>query len=62
MKQMNYKVIQCPTCGAPMSYDTSKNAFYCPSCNNTVPYSGDDGVEETSFAMHHVPVDMIDGM
>ena len=51
-----YKVIQCGTCGSPLYYDAREDGFVCSSCGNTYPYKGDDGVEETSFSLMHIPL------
>ena len=51
-----YKVIQCPACASPLHYDTRVDGFVCTFCGNTYPYNGDDGVEENSFSIMHVPV------
>ena len=53
-----YQVMQCANCGAPVHYDARLDAFHCVSCGSTFPYAGDDGVEETTFTLRHVPVTM----
>lgn len=54
--RLKFKAMKCATCAAPVYYDTSKNGFFCLYCRNLMPYEGDDGVEETSFHLDHIPV------
>ena len=54
--RLKFKAMKCATCAAPVYYDTSKNGFFCLYCRNLMPYEGDDGVEETSFHLDHLPV------
>ena len=59
-----FKVMQCRSCASPLHYDASVDGFVCSTCGSTYPYEGDDGVEETSFQIMHVPLktsgDLID--
>lgn len=55
-ERIRFMVMQCPSCGAPLHYDASIDGFACRSCGGSVPYKGDDGVEETSFSLLHIPL------
>lgn len=59
---VRYRVMQCPSCGAPLHYDAALDGFACRSCGSSFPYAGDDGVEETSFSLLHVPIETRDGL
>lgn len=55
-KRLKFKAMKCTTCAAPVYYDAAQNGFSCLYCGNVMPYEGDDGVEETSFHLDHLPV------
>lgn len=54
--RLKYKAMKCAACSAPVYYNAAQNGFSCLYCGNVMPYAGDDGVEETSFHLDHLPV------
>ncbi len=54
--RLKFKAMKCIKCEAPVYYNAAQNGFSCLYRKNVMPYKGDDGVEETSFHLEHIPV------
>ncbi len=58
---LTVKTLKCTACGAPVYYNAQQDGFSCTYCGNVLPYESDDGVEEISFYLEHVPIKIENG-